>query len=152
MIGIRDIATSFENKILLKEEWTHNAHIAVAFVELDTCKDFNKALNALRKKIREYNLSVGTENTDSSGYHETLTVFWLTVVNEFYSANGCGNIDDMYNSFTKTIFAMPKFPTHFYSNELLFSKTARHSWVEPDQLPISDMREMILQNMEQHII
>jgi hypothetical protein len=142
MIGIRKIAISFENKILPKEEWTHNAHIAVAFIELDTCKDFDNALISLRNKIREYNLSVGTENTDISGYHETLTVFWLTVINEFYSTNSCEDIDDMYNSFTKTIFALPTFPTLFYSKELLFTKIARHNWVEPDQLPISDIREI----------
>ena len=152
MISIRNIASSFENKVLPKEEWTHNAHLAVAFVELDTCKAFNNALVTLRKKIKEYNLSVGTDNTDSSGYHETLTVFWLTVVNEFYSANSLENIDNMYNSFTKTLSASSKFPTLFYSKELLFSKRARQIWVEPDQLPISEIRERKFVNMEQHFI
>lgn len=34
-----------------------------------------EALAKLTDAIKNYNISVGTENTDTSGYHETLTVF-----------------------------------------------------------------------------
>ena len=31
----------------------------------------------MRRRIRAYNVAVGTENTDSGGYHETLTRLFL---------------------------------------------------------------------------
>ncbi len=142
-IDINKIATQFQNKTLPKSEWTHLAHIAVAFVEMDTHKDFNIALCALRNKIKEYNLAVGTENTDNSGYHETLTVFWLTIVHEFYNAYPPLSIEEVFNKFTKTRCATSQFSIHFYSKDLLFSKEARHHWVLPDLLDISEISAMI---------
>ena len=107
----------------------HLAHIAVAFVMIDTHKDFETALCELRHQIKEYNLAVGTENTDYSGYHETLTVFWLTIVHEFYNAYQPLSIEEVFNKFTKTHCATSDFPMLFYSKDLLFSKEARHHWV-----------------------
>jgi len=152
MYDIKTIGIQFENKILPKENWTHIAHIAVAFYELDNAKDFEKALLELRTKIKEYNLSIGTENTDNSGYHETLTVFWLTVVNEFYNANSQYTLDEKFTMFIKTICATSKFPTLFYSRELLFSANARKNWVNPDLLSITNINNIISKNMEQHFI
>lgn len=37
--------------------------------------------------------------------------------------------DDVYHSFIKTLPALSKFPTLFYSRTLLFSTMARHYWV-----------------------
>jgi hypothetical protein len=152
MADIRKIATQFTNRTLPKEEWTHTAHIAVAFAELEILKDFENTLHGLRRKIKEYNLSVGTENTNNSGYHETLTIFWLTVLNEFYSLNRQFNLEELFNRFVKTICATSKFPTLFYSRELLFSTHARLNWVNPDLLPLTDINKILSQNMEQHFI
>jgi hypothetical protein len=152
MIDIKTIFTQFENKTLPKEKWTHIAHIAVAFYEIDNAKDFEKALSILRNRIKEYNLSVGTKNTNNSGYHETLTVFWLTVINEFYSANIRFSLDEKLNRFIKSICSASRFPTLFFSRELLFSLNARQKWVNPDLLPISNIKNIISKNMEQHFI
>lgn len=143
MTNIKAIALQFENKTLPKEHWTHAAHIAVAFVQLEKHKNFESTLSSLRTCIKAYNNSVGTENTDNSGYHETLTAFWLKVVAEFYASNYQSNIDQVYQSFAKTILASSKFPLNFYSNELLFSTEARQFWVEPDLLPISEINRFM---------
>ena len=142
MNPIKTIAAQFSEKTLPKSEWTHLAHLAVAFVELNTLQDFEKTLDSLSEKIKAYNLSVGTANTDDSGYHETLTVFWLTVVHAFHSENAHSTCEEMYRRFIGTPCASPKLPTLFYSRELLFSPQARHHWVEPDLLPMSEIRKM----------
>lgn len=152
MTDIRIIATQFESKILPKEQWTHSAHIAVAFFQLDKYKNFEKTLSKLRKLIKEYNISVGTENNDNSGYHETLTIFWLKVVWEYCETENQTDINKLYNTFLKTVLASSKLPTKFYSNELLFSKTARQIWTDPNLQPISEIKNLITKNMEQHFI
>lgn len=152
MTDIKTTADQFDQKSLPKAAWTHLAHIAVAFVALDTLKDFDKTLRSLRDKIKVYNLSVGTQNTDNSGYHETLTVFWLTVVNEFYTANRWDNLNDMYERFRQTVPASSKFPALFYSHERLFSMEARHHWTSPDLLPIAYAKEMVSKGLEPHFL
>ena len=76
MSDYEDLVAKFNSSILSKEKWTHEAHLIVA---IWYCKsyDLSKALNLLRYHIKSFNLSVGTPNTDSQGYHETLTRFWL---------------------------------------------------------------------------
>lgn len=124
----------------------------MAFFQLDNFKSFEKTLNYLREQIKEYNISVGTENNDNSGYHETLTVFWLKVVTEFSNIKNLSDTELVYTLFTKTMLSSSKFPMKFYSKDLLFSKTARQKWIEPNLLPIFEIKELIYKNMEQHFI
>jgi hypothetical protein len=57
-----------------KPEFTHAAHLAVgayyAFVHRERAFEHTKAA------ILRQNVASGTENTETSGYHETLTRFW----------------------------------------------------------------------------
>jgi histidine triad (HIT) family protein len=144
MLEIDELRSQFENKTLPKEEWTHNAHFAVAFVYIDNYKTIEKSLSKIRESIKDYNVSVGTENNENSGYHETLTIFWLTVVFEYCALKDRRNTNATYLEFIQTSFANPKFPLHFYSKELLFSISARQKWMEPDLLPISKIKESIM--------
>ncbi len=152
MADIRTIAEQFANRTLPKAAWTHGAHIAVAFVELDAHGNFDGALASLRQKIRAYNESVGTENTDESGYHETLTVLWLRIVDTYCRTMGGADLEADYQRFLKTLPAMSQFPALLYSRKLLFSKQARHSWVAPDLLPIEEIETILHHGMEPHHI
>lgn len=147
MKSIKTIAAQFSEKTLPKSEWTHLAHLAVAFAELDSEQEFEKTLDSLRRKIKDYNLSVGTPNSDDSGYHETLTVFWLAVVKGFHSENSPRTSEEMYRKFIGTPYASPNLPSLFYSKDLLFSTQARHHWVDPDLRPLTEIRNM---NRETH--
>src|SRR4051794_13610741 len=66
----------FESLRLPKPSWTHHAHLAVGLWYLSHHSP-DDALSIVRKRIRAYNEAVGTPNTDSSGYHETLTRLFL---------------------------------------------------------------------------
>jgi hypothetical protein len=142
MTDINAITTQFENKTLPKEQWTHLAHFAVAFVYLEKYQTIHETLPQIRESIKSYNVSVGTANTESSGYHETLTIFWLTVVYEFYALKNHSDINAAYSQFIKTGFMKPDFPLNFYTKELLFSTVARESWVEPNLLKLFTLKEM----------
>jgi hypothetical protein len=144
MPDIQSIAAQFENQTLPKEQWTHHAHIAVAFAHLEKYKNEELALPNLRQGIKAYNTAVGTANTDTSGYHETLTVFWLRVISEYASQTKADDIEKRYEGFLRTFLSSPQLPARFYSGELLFSKAARQSWTDPDLLAISALRELVV--------
>src|SRR5277367_2074932 len=71
----------FEQGKLAKSEWTHGAHVAAAAYYLFD-SNFATILPLMRARISAFNLSVGGANTATSGYHETLTHFWLLIVAE----------------------------------------------------------------------
>jgi hypothetical protein len=147
MRDIQELAQQFAQKTLPKAEWTHAAHIAVAFVYMHQYKDFEKAFIAISSDIKSYNVSTGTANTSISGYHETITKFWLMIINEYISCTNDQDIFQQYSSFIKSSIASAGFPLLFYSDNILFSHTARQLWVEPDLLALSEIRPMLLQHI-----
>ncbi len=58
---------------LPKSAWTHAAHVAVTAAW--TRENPATALDRLRAAIPRYNEATGGQNTEDSGYHETLTCF-----------------------------------------------------------------------------
>lgn len=65
---------------LPKTEWTHAAHVAVCAFHAWPAVPAEVLLGQMRAGIIAYNDAVGTANTPTSGYHETLTRFWCGVV------------------------------------------------------------------------
>ena len=121
----------FEERALPKTEWTHAAHLTVG---LYYCfhHPFGVAKNLMSDGIYWLNDAHGTPNTETSGYHETLTVFWLRTVAEFlenrWREEGLARLaNDLVASCNDT-----KLPLKFYSRERLFSVEARLNYVEPN--------------------
>ena len=133
--SINLIISEFENKTLKIENWTHQAHIIVAFWHNKNF-DFETAVNLLRNKIKAYNLSVGTQNSDNSGYHETLTIFWMILTKDFLSTNNSLQFEKKCNIFLNSIKSSKDYPLNYYSKEKLSSKKARKEYIEPDLKPM----------------
>jgi len=76
------IARALSDCALPKLEWTHHAHLRAGLWHVLEYGPV-AALDLLRQRISVYNESVGTANTDSSGYHETLTRFYVVVIDQF---------------------------------------------------------------------
>jgi len=132
---IHEIVEQFKNKSLPKERWTHEAHIIVAMWH-NLNFEFKTAYQMMKSGIITYNEAVGTANTDSSGYHETLTRFWMLNVRHFMEKYGSREIDEICNDFLRSEFATKAFPMKFYSREHLFSVEARTNFVPSDLKPI----------------
>lgn len=103
---------------LPKAEWTHEAHFAAALWLLRE-RGETAARAEMPGLIRRYNESVGGRNTETEGYHETITQASLTMA--ALMAGPCGRPD--------WIFA-------YWSKEVLFSAEARLGWVAPDVAPL----------------
>ncbi|MEO1258768.1 MAG: hypothetical protein AAFZ15_08215 [Bacteroidota bacterium] len=122
---------------LPKGEFTHEVHLLTALFLLS--RHGENTLPLIRKHLAEYLASVGIKNTDTSGYHETLTVYWLWAVKKrFADENGQvnwdqGNVDDLIEDFDLTERNQW---LEYYSKELMLSVSARKNFVKPDLKPL----------------
>lgn len=127
-----DLIRRFEDRTLTKAEWTHSAHLTVG---LYYCvhHSFGVAKNLMGDGIYWLNDKHGTPNTSSSGYHETLTVFWLDRIADFLKAND--HETDLASLVNKMLVELSDrdLPLRIYSRELLFSPEARTRFVKPEQ-------------------
>jgi hypothetical protein len=128
---VLSLVKAFENKTLAKSSWTHQAHLSVGIYYL-LHFSFYEALCLLKANIITYNQSVGTVNNSTSGYHETLTIFWLKVLANFIESVDDKNLSLVCRKFFASKWASKEIPFLYYSRERLFSAEARAIWVNPD--------------------
>jgi hypothetical protein len=86
------------------------------------------ALEHLRTAIRSYNESVGTANTDTDGYHETITRYYVGAV---AAVRDLPLADVLAHPTCSRTAALDH-----WSRDLLFSVDARRHWIEPDLHPL----------------
>jgi hypothetical protein len=126
------LITQFVKKTLPKSEWTHEVHLMTGLYHAAAYGE--KAMDIMRERIRAYNEAVGTVNSDTHGYHETITHFWLWAVRFYCQKEGTlqfdqETLDDML--WTEEL-ADRNLWLAFYSKELMLSTQARRSLQLPD--------------------
>ena len=124
-------------RTLPRSDWTHEAHIAATTYLLVRRPDvdIDRELPGI---IRRYNESVGGVNSDTEGYHETITRAFLHVVRLFLSeANPREPLYELVNEILLSPMGRRDWPLRFYSPEKLFSIEARRSFVRPDIAPFA---------------
>jgi len=127
------LIADFETGDLPHAEWNHGAHLTVAFWYLSRL-DRAQATDRIRSGIRHYNDCQGTPNTDNSGYHETLTLFWIGVVGKFLEeADSKQSELESVNQLVKTYAAQRSLWREYYTFNLVRSVESRRKWIEPDR-------------------
>ena len=119
-------------RTLPRPEWTHEAHLATTTYLLTRHPDI--AIDReLPGFIRRYNESVGGVNSDSEGYHETITRVFLHGVRLFLAeANAKEPLYELVNELLLSPMGRRDWPLRFYTRERLFSVEARRTFVPPD--------------------
>lgn len=118
----------WEEGRLTRAEWTHGAHVALGACYVT--RFGAGAVDALRAGIRRHNAAVGTPDTETSGYHETLTRLWAEVV--------ARAIDGIRDPFEAAVLAVARFgedrtlPARYYTFDVVKDRRARAEWVAPD--------------------
>jgi hypothetical protein len=124
---------SFEQCTLPFAEWHHRAHLKVAYLYL-RAMPFDEALARARENIKRYNAATNTPETLERGYHETMTVAWMRLVqftlNEYGPAASAEEFLDAQEHLVNR-----KALRFFYSRERIVSWRAKAEFVEPDLAP-----------------
>lgn len=136
--AVRHVGEGLLARTLPKPEWTHEAHLAACLWLLREKPDFLPERD-MPDTIRSYNVAVGGENTDSAGYHETLTQLYIKGVRAFTGTMPNGTpLVSAVNALLASEIGDRSWPLCFYSKERLFSVEARRGWVEPDLAALED--------------
>lgn len=136
--AVRHVGQGLLARMLPKAEWTHEAHLAACLWLLREKPDFVPERD-MPETIRTYNVAAGGENTDSAGYHETLTQLYIKGVRAFNETLPDGtDLVDAVNALLQSEIGDRNWPLCFYSKERLFSMAARRGWVEPDLAALTD--------------
>jgi hypothetical protein len=129
------LVAAFLARALPKADWTHEAHLTVGLWHVREF-GYDEALTRMRAGIRAYNEAVGTANTATGGYHETLTRFWLRVLAaQIREAGPETPFAVVLSRILGSSWADRSLALRYYHHETLFSPLARAEWVEPDQQP-----------------
>lgn len=132
-MGERLIAAS-----LPRSEWTHEAHIAACLWLIDERRDLD-ASRDLPQIIRRHNDSVGTPNTDSSGFHATITHCYVTGIAAFLARTDATlPLVAKVNMLLDAPEGRRDWPLRFYSRERLLSVEARRAVILPDLAPFPE--------------
>ncbi len=130
------LVQQFEACTLPRTEWNHPAHLIIALWYLSQFS-LTEATVCIRTGIQRYNRWNGIETTKNSGYHETLTFFWVAIARRFLAAAGPNtSISTLANDFILLYGDRKSLFREYYSNELVMSWEARQSWVAPDLKPL----------------
>lgn len=132
--ALREFIEQFEQGTLAKPLWTHAAHLSVGAWYLLTLP-VAAAVEQVRTGIRHYNECVGTANTADSGYHETLTLFWLQRIGEFLgdNRNHLRRLEAV-RSVVAEFGGKRDLFQKYYSFDVVASREARAVWTAPDRI------------------
>lgn len=128
---IERLTARFVDRTLPKPEWTHRAHFAVALALLRS-----EAMHAradMPNLIRAYNTATGVKNSDTEGYHETITLASLRAANSFLDAATPGtSLTEVLDRLMSSRYGRSDWLFEHWSRDRLFSVEARLHWCEPD--------------------
>ena len=129
-----ELLAAFESCSLSREQWTHEAHVRVAYLYL-TRLDSRQAMHHMREGIRRLNQSLGTPERLDRGYHETITrasmcLIEAAVLDSDPHRTSCEFCEAHSELLEPSILA------RFYSDERLMTHEAKSAYVPPDLAPL----------------
>jgi hypothetical protein len=134
-IDLKRIADGIRDLSLPKPDWTHTAHFAAAIWLLS--EDGFDPFTEMAGTIRAYNEAAGVQNTDSEGYHETITQASLrAAAHTLTSAGPERALYQTANILMDGPYGRSDWLLNYWTRAVLFSAEARRDWVEPDVKPL----------------
>ena len=128
---IAELVAAFERCELPRAAWTHRAHLLTALWYLVHYGP-DEGGELVRTGIKRFNAANGVAQTPDSGYHETVTCFYLWVVaRHLRDAAPGASFADLATALVAA-WGDKNRPLEYYSRARLFSWEARTGWVEPD--------------------
>ena len=128
---VQQLIAGFEDGSYPVSKWTHQSHIYMAVWYLRRFP-LEEASHRIKSGIKQYNLSKGGKNTPTSGYHETITEFYIRILCRFLVRRSGLSDPDLWSALPEQPFMASDFPFNYYSKDYLMDPKARMAWAEPD--------------------
>jgi len=125
-----EFVQQFESCSFPFEQWHHREHVKLAYLYLVRF-GFADASRRLREGIRAYNAANKVPDAPMRGYHETLTLFWLRLIQMTVQEYGPRATADEFFEFHPQL-GEKKIHRLFYSPELFMTPRVKSEFVEPD--------------------
>jgi hypothetical protein len=131
-IEIERIARGLIDRSLPKAAWTHAGHFAAALWLLRH-RGEPAVTAAMPNWIRRYNEATGVANTETTGYHETITRASIRAAHHMLGFHGeLVPLHEVLESLMASELGRSEWLLRYWSRPLLFSADARKRWIEPD--------------------
>jgi hypothetical protein len=132
---ILSLVHSFEACTIHPAEFKHYQHLTIALWYVANFS-YDEATLRVRTGIQKLAAAYG-----KMGYHETITLFWLEIVREFFARSNAGSIAELANKLA-TECADKNLIRTYYSEDLLTSDEAKNRWVAPDLKPLAEFADV----------
>jgi hypothetical protein len=145
-----EFLAAIEECTIARKEWTHEAHVRMAWLYLTRILSDADVFDRVRSGIKKLNLTFVRRQQMScmrqpvktpdprglDGYHETITVAFVTVIaSRIVPGEDFATFRDRNpDLFDRTFPALLK----HYSPERLFSSPAKMEFIEPDREPLPE--------------
>ncbi len=123
---ITNIVRGFESCRTGKDDFPHRDHLALAVWYLRG-SDLIAATDSMRNSLHRFLDHHGCREN----YHETMTIFWIRVVQEVLESLDEQSLLQQANAVAEHLNDS-RVVYDYYSKKLLGSEAARRNWVEPD--------------------
>jgi len=132
-----DLLAAFESQSIPRPDWTHRAHVKVAYLYL-TKFPFPEALEKIRTGIQKLNAANKVPEGPNMGYNETTTVAFAHLIAATIGAYGkvfpTPTADAFCDKHTQLL--SPHILRLFYSPDRRMHPDAKTRFVEPDLTPL----------------
>jgi hypothetical protein len=137
---------AFHARTLPAQDWTHEAHLRIAYMYMRRC-EIDEAHLLFRIHLIRLNTFHEVPEAKDRGYHDTLTRGWLIVMADAIRRDGLpvggggGAPQGEGNESLEFMVRHPEFQNrrimlNWYSRDRINSVEARARWVDPDLGPM----------------
>ena len=130
---VRLLVAAFESGQLPAAEFKHTAHIAVGLAYLAEAP-LAEATERMRQSLGRF-----LQHHNETGYHETLTVFWMKLLGHLAAVRHSElPLWKQINAVIASYGGRWPVEAH-YSGDVIASADARERWIEPDLVPLPNL-------------
>lgn len=126
---VQRVVERFERCEFALAEFDHAAHLTVALARLWEMP-FEPALTKMREDLLRF-----SAHHQKQGYNETITQFWLRLVEMYMKKFSEDSLWKQANGLVEHLGDKQVLFRH-YSKEWVMSEEAKSGWVEPDLIPM----------------
>ena len=127
---IDEFIAAFEAGTLPKTRWTHGAHLLTGACYVHALGEA-AATDKMRLCVKRYNEAVDGKNTETSGYHETITVAWIKLLARLLRESAPIERAAFAELALRRFEADRSIFSRYYDFDLVGSVEARRTWVAP---------------------